>query len=451
MENFDNNLFDIPQELIQKIVCKQMLSPIDEKNRMFVQEFFKPRYFKNEYLKDLYELFVKFHEKFNKTMSKDLLFKILQNDTYKEKSTKYTPLINDIYAINEEAYSTEFISDLLVKHTRECACYYALLDSVDDIQKKQDIYNCFKRVEACTKIMMDSGELGVEYFSNIDNHIKDLLNKEERTPFKYNLWDYYTYGGIPAHDACLFIIMAQPGLGKSQCMMNIGANWIYQNKNVLMITLEMSEKMYSQRMDAIFSEINVNELKDNTDKLKKQVDLVHLNNPHARLQIKQYSPNEFNSNKLKMLLQKLYQTKNFKPDLIIVDYLNLMSTNVPAARMNTYERVGTISKELRSVSIQTHIPILSATQANRCLAGNTQVETIDGIKLIKNIKENDLVKSNEGFNKVLKVYKEKQKVFKIKLKSGKQIICSKNHIFPSSQGELSIQTGLHPGIKLFSI
>jgi hypothetical protein len=59
-------------------------------------------------------------------------------------------------------------------------------------------------------------------------------------------------------------------------------------------------------MDAIFSEINVNELKDNTDKLKKQVDLVRLNNPHARLQIKQYSPNEFNSNKLKMLLQKLY-------------------------------------------------------------------------------------------------------------------------------------------------
>ena len=119
--------------------------------------------------------------------------------------------------------------------------------------------------------------------------------------------------------------------------------------------------------------------------------------------------------------------------------------------MNTYERVGTISKELRSVSIQTHIPILSATQANRCLAGNTQVETLTGIKLIKDIKENDFVKSNVGFNKVLKVYKEKQKVFKIKLKSGKQIICSKNHIFPTKQGEYSIETGLRPGIKLFSI
>lgn len=451
MEKFDNNLFDIPQELIEKIVCKQVLSPDDEKNRLFVQEFFKPRYFKNEYLKDLFDLFTKFYIKFNKVMPKELISKVLQNDTYKEKSTKYKPLIDDIYSIKQQDYSPEFISDILVKHTRECACYYALLDSVEDIENRQDIYNCFKRVEDCTKIMMDTGQLGIEYFSNIDNHIKDLLNKEQRIPFKYKLWDYYTYGGIPANDTCLFIIMAQPGLGKSQCMMNIGANWIYQNKNVLMITLEMSEKMYSQRMDAIFSEINVNELKDNTQSLKKQVDLVHLNNPHAHLQIKQYSPNEFNSNKLKVLLQKLYETKNFKPDLIIVDYLNLMSTNVPAARMNTYERVGTVSKQLRSVSIQTKIPILSATQANRCLAWNTEVETQDGIKFIKDIKENDFVKSNNGFNKVLNVFKQKQKVYKIKLKSGKQIICSKNHIFPTNNGEYSIESGLTVGLKLNSI
>lgn len=51
MENFDNNLFDIPEELVEKIICKQVLSPVDEKNRIFVQEFFKSRYFKNEYLK----------------------------------------------------------------------------------------------------------------------------------------------------------------------------------------------------------------------------------------------------------------------------------------------------------------------------------------------------------------------------------------------------------------
>ena len=49
----------------------------------------------------------------------------------------------------------------------------------------------------------------------------DLTSKEERIPFKWKDWDKYTYGGIPVGEACLFVIMAKPGLGKSQFMMNI--------------------------------------------------------------------------------------------------------------------------------------------------------------------------------------------------------------------------------------
>ena len=246
--------------------------------------------------------------------------------------------------------------------------YYAILDNITDIEDKGDIRNCLNRFEEIVKIGI-SDDLGVEYFENLNNHIKDLTNKEERIPFGWDSWDKFTYGGIPVGEACLFIIMAQPGLGKSQAMMNVGYNYLLQNKNVLMISLEMSEQMYSRRMSALFSDINVNQLKDHTEILKKRVSTTKLNIPSARLYIKQYSPNEFNSIKLKTLLHKYKTTKNFVPDLIIVDYLNIMSTNGSAAGMKSYERVGTISKELRSVSIETKLPILSATQANRGTSG----------------------------------------------------------------------------------
>ena len=170
--------------------------------------------------------------------------------------------------------------------------------------------------------------------------------------------------------------MAQPGLGKSQMMMNIGYQWILQNKNILMISLEMSEQMYSRRMSALFSDINVNKLKDYTEILKKRVSTTKLSCPKSRLYIKQFSPNEFNALKLKHMLKKLKETKNFIPDLIIVDYLNIMSTNYPSYNMKLYERVGTISKELRAISIETKIPILSATQANRSGSGGYAGEDI---------------------------------------------------------------------------
>jgi replicative DNA helicase len=98
--------------------------------------------------------------------------------------------------------------------------YYAILDNITDIEDKSDIRNCLHRFEEIVKIGI-SDDLGVEYFENLNNHIKDLTNKEERIPFGWNSWDKFTYGGIPVGEACLFIIMAQPGLGKSQAMMNV--------------------------------------------------------------------------------------------------------------------------------------------------------------------------------------------------------------------------------------
>lgn len=240
-----------------------------------------------------------------------------------------------------------------------------------------DVSRIMPQLEDTMKISLGD-DIGIEYFENLANHINEMKTKEERIPFLWKTWDMYTYGGIPKDDACLFVIMAQPGLGKSQMMMNIGYNWLMQDKNVLMVSLEMSEKMYSARMDALFADICVNEIKDNTDTLAKRVGAVKLAHPHSRLQIKQYSPNEFNANKLKNLLEKLEKTKNFKPDLIIVDYLNIMATNGPSYGMKSYERVGMITKELRSVSVETKIPILSATQANR---GNGGYSTDDSISM----------------------------------------------------------------------
>lgn len=219
-----------------------------------------------------------------------------------------------------------------------------------------------------------------------------------------------------------------------------------------MISLEMSEQMYSRRMSALFSDINVNQLKEHTEILKKRVSTTKLNIPSARLYIKQYSPNEFNSIKLKNYLHKLKETKQFVPDLIIVDYLNIMTTNGSASGMKSYERVGAISKELRSVSIETKLPILSATQSNRCLFSNTIVnEKTRGNIRIADVNIGDLLLSNNGmYNKVVKKYDiEVSKTYKITTKSGKTIICTDKHEWPTINGNKTILTGLSKGDVLF--
>lgn len=363
-EQIDTEILELPENLVEQLVCKQLLNPLEVENSMFIQQNFKAQWFKNEDLIPIFQICRNYWMKYNNPPTDEIIFKVLNNDKFKDKKDKLTNIVNQLYEIDESKYDKKYLQDALINFTKGRAIYYAILDNIDDIEKNGDIGNCLSRFEDIVKIGIDD-DLGIEYFENIDNHIKQLTSKEQRIPFNWKEWDKYTFGGIPVGEACLFVIMAQPGLGKSQMMMNIGYQYLIQNKNVLMVSLEMSEQMYSRRMSALFSDINVNQLKDCTEILKKKVAISKLNNPKANLYIKQYSPNEFNSIKLKHYLNKLKKSKNFVPDLIIVDYLNIMTTNNSSYHMNSYERVGTISKELRSVSIETKIPILSATQANR--------------------------------------------------------------------------------------
>ena len=371
----NEEILELPVDIVEKLVCKQLLNPINTENSFFIQQYFKANWFKNESLTLIYTFLLNYYKKYNNYPTQEIVYKILENDKFKEKHDKLFNIINELYSIEESKYDESFLRDTLIKFTKARAMYFAILDNVDEIEKRGDIGNCLTRFENIVNIGI-SDDLGIEYFDNLDKHINDLTNVENRIPFNYKDWDKYTYGGIPVGEACLFILMAQPGLGKSQMMMNIGYQWILQNKNILMISLEMSEQMYSRRMSALFSDINVNKLKDYTEILKKRVSTTKLSCPKSRLYIKQFSPNEFNALKLKHMLKKLKETKNFIPDLIIVDYLNIMSTNYPSYNMKSYERVGTISKELRAISIETKIPILSATQANRSGSGGYAGEDI---------------------------------------------------------------------------
>lgn len=359
-----NESLELPLDLVEKLICKQLLTPINSEITNLVLNFFHPKYYMNQDLKIIWTLLNNYWKKYNNKPSIDLLYKILANDKFKDKKEKLTSILNEIVNVDDSKYESKYIQDTLLNYIKSKAIYTTILDNIDDIQIHNDVSKIMPKFEQIIKISIDD-DLGIEYFENIDNHISDLTNKEQRIPFLWKEWDKYTYGGIPIDDACLFMLMAQPGLGKSQFMMNIGYNWLMQNKNVLIISLEMSEKMYSARMSALFSDICVNKLKDNTEILLKKINNIKFAHPKSRLYIKQYSPSEFNSNKLKSMLDKYQKTKNFKPDLIIIDYLNIMATNGPSYHMKSYERVGTISKELRSISIETHIPILSATQTNR--------------------------------------------------------------------------------------
>lgn len=361
-------LLQLPDDFAEKLILKQLINPESTDSSFFIYSNFQDSWFKKQEYGELFKVLKGYYFKYQAFPSKVLLNKIIESPRFESIKNELVKTVNDIYDIKESDYEKDYLRDMIVKFTKERAIYFTVLDNIDTIEKHGDISACFQKFEEIAKYDLNS-DLGIEYFENINKHIDRLSQPEAKISTGIKGLDKVLYGGIPVDDTCLFLFMAQPGLGKSMFMTNIAANWILMNKKVLIITLEMSEHMYSMRMDSIFSDININKLKDAPENLLKRIKALKLGVPAAQLQIKEFPTGTCSAMMIKQYMKKLKEIRGFEPDLIIVDYLNIMRSNSGNSSSGLYEKGKAIAEELRALSGEKHKTIISAIQSNRSGSG----------------------------------------------------------------------------------
>lgn len=253
---------------------------------------------------------------------------------------------------------------------------------------------------------------------------------------------YYT-NGISSHNT---------GVGKSLFMCHCASHNLTQGKNVLYITMEMAEEKIAERIDANLLNVTVDELsvmsKDTYDKKIARIKEKTV----GKLIVKEYPTAGAGSAHFRHLINELRIKRNFIPDVIYIDYLNICSSSriKSGSNANSYTLIKSIAEELRGLAVEFNVPLVSATQTTRCLALDTIVTINGNDTTIDHVKVGDKIQSNESDNIVTAVhYTGKQKAYKITLSNGQKIVCSGNHIFPTADsGDITINNGLKPNMYL---
>ena len=182
-----------------------------------------------------------------------------------------------------------------------------------------------------------------------------------------------TNGGTP--NKTLNIILAGTGVGKSLFMCHHAAACYAANKNVLYITCEMAEERIAERIDANLMDITLDDLKilpkASYDKKLSRV----TENIQSRLIIKEYPTATATVQHFRILLEELKLKKNFTPDIIFIDYLNICASSrfKSGANVNSYTLIKAIAEEIRGMAVEFNVPIFSATQTNRTGFSSTDV------------------------------------------------------------------------------
>jgi archaellum biogenesis ATPase FlaH len=271
-----------------------------------------------------------------------------------------------IGSLNKSDTDEEWLLKQTEKYCQDKAIYNAIMESIQVIDGKSD-----KDKGALPEILSDA--LAVSFDTNIGHDFLedfesryDFYHKVvERQPFDLDYFNRITRGGIPRKT--LNVILAGTGVGKTLMMCHFAASNLMQGKNVLYVTLEMAEERIAERIDANLMGVPLNDL-STYPKDTYETKLNRIKGKTAgKLIVKEYPTASIGSGHLRHLLNELKLKKNFMPDIIYIDYLNLcVSSRIRmGANVNTYSYVKAIAEELRGLAVEFNLPIFTATQTNR--------------------------------------------------------------------------------------
>ena len=340
--------------------------------------FLKDEYFHNQHEKTVYKLIDTYVKKYNSTPTKEVLHIELKNKEglsetiYKDSKV----LIDDLTVENTEV---QWLLDSTEKFCQEKAIYNAIMASIkilDDKTGSSSTGSIPNLLSDALGVSFDVS-IGHDYFANADDRFDFYHRKEEHIPFDLELLNKITKGGLVRKT--LNIALAGTGVGKSLFMCHCASYNLTQGKNVLYITMEMAEEKIAERIDANLLDVTVDELsilpKDSYDKKITRLREKTL----GKLIIKEYPTASAGSAHFRHLLNELRIKRNFIPDIIYIDYLNICSSSriKSGANVNSYTYIKAIAEELRGLAVEFNVPVVSATQTTRGGYGNSDVELTD--------------------------------------------------------------------------
>ena len=342
-----------------------------------VVPFLKKEYFQEPVEQYIFEEIQDFSTKYDKFPTKEVLIINLQqrNDITEEI---YQQSVSQINAFTTECVDIKWIIDSTEKWCQERAVYNALLRSIkiaDGADKEVSKAAIPSILQEALAVSFDE-YIGHDYVQNVGERYNYYHLEEHKIPFDIEKLNLVTKGGLP--NKTLNVALAGTGVGKSLFMCHMAASCLSIGYNVLYITMEMAEEKIAERIDANLLNVNIKDIGAIPEEIfKSRVNEIGRKS-QGKLIIKEYPTASAHTGHFKALLSDLSLKKDFRPNIIFVDYLNICaSARYKGHIVNSYTYVKAIAEELRGLAVEHDLPIVTATQTTRSGFGNSDVDLTD--------------------------------------------------------------------------
>ncbi len=350
--------------MIEKLILSNLLCN-EEFGRKAIP-FLKSEYFQDRSLRALFDTIDVFVKQYNKFPTKDALTIELDND--KTIAAYFNEVVDVVTQLDDQPVSNiEWLLDQTERFCQDKALYNAIMKSIQIIENDKEKLSKGSIPQILSEALSVSfdSHIGHDFLEDSDARYDFYHKKEKKIPFDLDYLNKITKGGLP--NKTLNVVLAGTGVGKSLFMCHCAAANLSKGNNVLYVTMEMSEERIAERIDANLLNVTVDELTMlPKDAYEKKIERVR-QKTNSKLIIKEYPTASAGAGHFRHLLNELKLKRNFRPDIIYVDYLNIcVSSRLKyGANVNSYTYIKAIAEELRGLAVEFDLPIVTATQTTR--------------------------------------------------------------------------------------
>lgn len=340
-------------------------------------------YLRKEYFQEskgiIFDSIIKFVVKYNKLPNWDALYiELGKSDEVSELNANSVE--HDLFALKEppDKRAIEWLIDSTEEWIQDRALYLAVIESINIIDGKHPTLT----KTALPTILSDalavsfSNSVGHDYLEDSGNRYDFYHRSEERIPFDIDYFNFITGGGLM--DKLMMLFLAPTGVGKTLVMTHLATSFLQQGKNVMFITLEMSEERIAERIDANLFDIPIDQLGELSRKVfDKKIDRLR-NRGLGKLLIKEYPTASAHVGHFRALLNEAKLKRNFVPDVLFIDYLGICASSRMKAiggAVNSYAFLKAIAEEVRGLAVEYSLPVISAVQSNRSGFNNSDIDS----------------------------------------------------------------------------
>jgi replicative DNA helicase len=355
------------QDNIEEVLLKSFLQ--ERKFWLNFKDDILPEYFNKQAHGNIFKIFRAFFNKYNDFPNEMQCVDIATKKGYGDETNKKIKTIYHIDTLKPK--EIQYLHDESEAFIHNNKIKTAILESVDLLEKRE-----YLEIEEIIKTAISwhhKIELGLE-LSDIDRRI--ALIQEDNNKIVKSPWDTLNQvlnGGFRAKQ--LHLVVSSSSVGKSIFLDNCATHSWRAGLNVVEITLELSEVVKAQRMDAEIHKVPTADWHLHVDEMTKYYKNTKFN---SHLFLKEFPTDSINANNIKQYLQQLKLYTGVDIDLLIVDYLDIM--NPTKFGNNEYENQGNIGANLRAIAQEFDFPVLSASQLSRG-AKQLSMEELDETKI----------------------------------------------------------------------